>query len=122
VRLEGLGQLKIPMTSLNKISYAVRKRSEFLRSMLLDHNTASKDHFWTHSALGFGWCSLLICPYGGSRVLQTPPKVPTKNQGETTKQTPGGGFSYTEATERPATTEVHEIQLGMAWVQGRHVK
>jgi hypothetical protein len=55
-------------------------------------------------------------------VLQTPPrKYPLKTKGKQPNKH-RGEFSYTEATERPATTEVREIQLGMAWVQGRHIK
>jgi hypothetical protein len=52
-----------------------------------------------------------------------PRKYPLKTKGkQPNKHRGGGGFSYTETTEGPATTEVREIQLGMAWVQGRHVK
>jgi hypothetical protein len=56
-----------------------------------------------------------------SSICKPPPEVPTKTKGKQPNK-PRGGFSYTEAIERPATTEVREIQLGNAWVQGRHVK
>jgi hypothetical protein len=51
-----------------------------------------------------------------------PRKYPLITKGKQPNKHRGGILTYTETTERPTTTEVREIQLGNAWVRGRHVK